>query len=209
MKERRERLVESVGIMKKLWSEEFVTYKGKYYTIEAANLYMKADVPIFIAGFGEKMARIAGAMGDGFLTVIKPVDYIKSTLFPAVDAGARSVGKRIDDVIKVLEIDMSYDEDYDRALSSLRFWAPTLLEEPFIKPISDPRELEEMGKQVTDEQLAKAFLVGTSPEEHIKRIEEAFDIGFNHVYVQSNSPNEEKCIEMYRKEVLPYFSGKT
>ena len=205
MKERRERLVESIEIMKKLWQTEFVSFRGKYYTLNGANLYMKATVPIFVAGFGEKMAKTAGAMGEGFLTVVKPLDYIKSTLFPAVEKGARSVGRTLHDITKVLEIDMSYDEDYDRALASLRFWAPSLLEEPFIQPISDPRELENLGRKITDDQLSKSFLIGTTPEEHIKRIEEAFNVGFDHVYVQSNSPDERKCIEMYEKKVLPYF----
>lgn len=208
LKERRERLVEAIQIMRKLWTEEFVTFHGKYYTLNTANLYMKAAVPIVVAGFGPKMAKIAGEMGDGFLTIIKPLDYIKKTLFPAVETGARSSGRTLDDITKVIEINMSYDEDYDKALKPLRFWAPTLLDEMYTEPISDPREIERRGEKVTDEQLAEAYLVGTKPEDHIKRIEQAFEAGFDHVYVQSNSPVERKAIEMYETKVLPYFHDR-
>jgi len=209
LKERRERLVEAVKVIRRLWSEEFVDFRGKHYLLKGANLYMKANVPIFIAGFGPKMAKIAGMLGDGFISALRPFEYFRNTIFPAIEEGAKSVEKAPADVTKVMEIDVSYDEDFERALSSVRCWAPTLLSETFLESIADPRELEELGrKKVTDKELAEAYLIGTSPEDHIKRIEEAFRTGFDHVYVFSSSPNEEKAVEMYRKNVLPYFHSK-
>jgi coenzyme F420-dependent glucose-6-phosphate dehydrogenase len=208
--ERRERLVEAVEIMRKLWRGGFVDYRGKFFTLKAANLYMKASIPIFISGFGPKAAKIAGTMGDGFITGTRPLDYMKNVLFRAVEEGAKSSGKNLDDISKVIELDVSYDKDYDVALASLRSWGSMLLNEPLTGDVSDPREIEELGrKKVTDKQLVEAYVVGTSAEEHIKRIEEAFSRGFDHVYVFSASPNEEEAIKMYGKEVLPYFNDNT
>jgi coenzyme F420-dependent glucose-6-phosphate dehydrogenase len=206
--ERRERVIEAIQIIKRLWKEEFVTFRGKYYALNSANLYTNVQVPIFVAGFGPKMARLAGRLGDGFLTVIKPIEYIKHTLFPSVVEGARESGRTFEDITKVIELDVSYDQDYDRALAPLRFWRATLIDDMYSKPISDPREIEKMGEKVSDKQLAEAYLVSTTPEEHIKKIEEAFEAGFDHVYVQSNSPDEQAFIEMYREKVIPYFSTK-
>ena len=57
--------------------------------------------------------------------------------------------------------------------------------------------------------LAKAFIVGTSVDDHIARIEEAFDAGFDHVFVSSNSPDEERFIDEYKKKVIPYFEKRS
>jgi coenzyme F420-dependent glucose-6-phosphate dehydrogenase len=204
-KERRERLVEAIKVIRLLWSGEYVNFQGKFYALRNACLYMKASVPICVASFGPKSAYIAGKLGDGLITTIKPLEYIKSTLFPALSKGAKESGRSVDDLVKVIELDVSYDEDYDKALSTLRFWAPTLLEEAFVKAISDPRELEEMGKTVSDKRLEEAFVVFTTPDELIKRIEDAFKAGFDHVYIQSTSPDELKFIKVCREKVLPYF----
>jgi coenzyme F420-dependent glucose-6-phosphate dehydrogenase len=203
--ERRARLVEAVTIMKRLWTEEFVNFEGKYYNLHDANLYMHADVPIYLAGFGPKMARLAGKQADGVITVIKPLEYTKNVLFPAIEEGARSSGRSPDEITKVIELDVAYDEDYDKALSSARCLAPTLVPDVFNKPYGDPRKLELLGKDVTDKEIAQAYLVGISPDEQIARIEEAFRTGFDHVYIWSVGPDEEKFIKMYKQKVLPYF----
>jgi len=40
-KERAERLAEAVQIMRLLWSNEFASFRGKYYRLQKANLYTK------------------------------------------------------------------------------------------------------------------------------------------------------------------------
>ena len=55
--ERRDRLIESVKMMKALWKGGFVDFDGKYYKLKAANLYMKADVPIMMSAMGPKMSK--------------------------------------------------------------------------------------------------------------------------------------------------------
>ncbi len=205
--ERRERVTESAKIIRKLINEEFVTFKGKHFTLRDANLYMKASFPIYIGASGPKMAEVAGELGDGFLT-IKGADYAKAELFPAIERGARKVGKTLDDITKVIEIDMSYHKEYDKALAPLRTQAGTLFPEVFTDAIYDPRVIEKMGSGISDEQLAKAFVVAQSAEDLIKPIESAFDLGFDHVYVASLSPDERAFIKLCGDNVLSYFERK-
>ncbi|MDA4111926.1 MAG: LLM class flavin-dependent oxidoreductase [Thaumarchaeota archaeon] len=207
LKERRERVAESAIIIRKLISEDFVNFEGKHFNLKNANMYMRASFPIFIGASGPKMAEVVGELGDGFLT-IKGADYAKSELFPAVERGAKKAGRNPDDIIKAIEIDLSYDTDLDRALIPLRTQAGPLLPKMFTDPIFDPREIEREGKQVTDEELTKAYVLGSSPEDFIKPIEAAFEAGFDHVYLASLSPNEKSFIRMCGEKVLPYFSGK-
>ena len=206
VKERRERLIEAVDLIRALWTKDFVNFQGTYYQLASANLYMKPNVPIFIAAFGPKMGKAVGALGDGLITSIRPMDYFKRTLFPAVEEGAKSVGRSINDIQKVLEIDVSFADNYEEAISSARCWKAGLLPELFASPIADPRVIERMGLQrVSDQALADAYVISTDPDDHIAKIEEAFNTNFDHICLYSTSPDEEKTIEMYAKRVLPYF----
>jgi coenzyme F420-dependent glucose-6-phosphate dehydrogenase len=204
--ERRDRLIESVQIMKKLWAGGFVDFDGQYYRLKAANLYMKADVPIVMSAMGPKMAKVVGKYGDGLITAAKTPEYINGVLFPAVREGAKESGRTLDDLLKVVEIDMAYDKDYSKAVRAVRKWSATLLDEMFNTDISDPREIERIGNQkVTDKQLAEVFPIATDEEEFIRRIEKYFNCGFDHVYVQLNTFDDEAAIELFRTKVLPYF----
>jgi len=214
--ERRARLVEAVSVMRELCTGEFVDFSGKHYTLKTANLYMKANFPIYIAAFGPKMAEVAGKLGDGFITSNQSPQYFKDTLVPAIRAGARSAGKDFEAITKATGIDVSYDEDYEKALAPARMAAassatPGSDNKAFTSPIADPREIEKLGAKVTDNQLTETLRIcamSNSPDDHIKRIENAFDAGFDHVYVSSASPSDRKCIDMYRKKVLPYFAAQ-
>ncbi len=108
-------------------------------------------------------------------------------------------------MMKVVEIDMAYGKDYDEGVKSVRKWAATLINEMYTTDISDPREIEARGREVTDEQLAEVFPIGTDEEGFIKPIEQNFKCGFQHVYVQLNTQDDEAAIELFRKKVLPYF----
>ena len=206
--ERRDRLIESVQMMKALWKGGFVDYDGRYYKLKAANLYMKADVPIVMSAMGPKMSRVVGEYGDGVITSAKTPEYIKEVIFPNVSEGAKKSGRTLHDLLKVVEIDMAYDRDYGRAIKAVRKWAATLINEMFTTDISDPREIEERGRSVSDEELAKVFPVATDENEFIRRIEQYFGCGFDHVYVQLNTFDDEGAIDLFQKRVLPYFESR-
>jgi coenzyme F420-dependent glucose-6-phosphate dehydrogenase len=206
MNERRERLIEAVTIIRRLCTEEFVDFSGKYFTLKSANLYMKADFPIYIAAMGPKMAEVAGRLGDGFITSNQPSQHVKSVLMPAIRDGASSAGRDFDSITKVTELDVSYDEDFDKALAAAKRLGASFTPEAHVAPIADPREIEKLDTTVNEKQLVEKYAISNSPEDHIKKIEACFASGFDHVYIYSVSPNERKCIEMYRAKILPYFS---
>jgi coenzyme F420-dependent glucose-6-phosphate dehydrogenase len=208
MKERRERLIEAVTIIRRLCTEEFVDFSGKYFTLKSANLYMKADFPIYLAAMGPKMAEVAGRFGDGFITSNQSAQHVKNVLMPAIRAGANSTGRDFDAVTKVTELDVSYDENFERALAAAKRLGASFTPEAHVAPIADPREIEKLDVTVSEKQLIEKYAIGDSPEDHIKKIEASFDAGFDHVYIYSVSPNESKFIEMYRDKVLPYFSSR-
>ena len=206
--ERRDRLIEAVQVMKKLSKGGFVNYDGQYYKLKNANMYLTSDVPIIMSALGPKMARVVGRYGDGLITSARTPDYLKSVIFPGVKEGAKEAGRDLDDMLKVVEIDFGFDKDYDKALQATRRWAATLLNETLNTDISDPREIEKLGKQkVSDQQLAEVFPIVTNAEGFIHGIEKYFECGFDHVYVELNTYNDESAIDLFKNKVLPYFKG--
>ncbi len=127
--ERFRRLKEAIYLIKKLWSEKWVTFKGDYYWVKDSNLYTKPEkpIPLYVAALGPQSARLAGEEGDGFVTNELNVDSIKTKLLPAFSDGARSSGKDHKSLEKVLFIPASYDEDKQKALESIRFWRGSMI----------------------------------------------------------------------------------
>ncbi len=83
--ERLERLEEAIAVMRKLWTGDLVSHKGKYYRLRKAKLYTppKEKIPIFVGASGPKAAELAGRVGDGLLTITNPDDsYFKDLIFP-------------------------------------------------------------------------------------------------------------------------------
>lgn len=208
-KERISRLEEAIKIMRLLWTQDWVTFKGQYYNLKKANLYTRPDrpVPLYVAASGAKVAKIASKYGDGFLTLPFPESHYRDVLFPALEAGAKSVGRDPSHIDRAIEVYVSYGDDYDEALASVRCWAGTLLPFIFKYPIADPREIEEYGRLVGERPLTEVWLIGTKPEDHIKWVEKYIKIGFRNIHITSSSPNDLRTIEMYGKEVLPYLKS--
>jgi len=159
-----------------------------------------------VAASGATVAKIAGTHADGLLTIPLPENQYHEVIFPALKEGAKSAGRDPDRIIKAVEVWAGYDEDYEKALQSARFWAATLFPGMLKYEIFDPREIErDFGSFVGSEQLTRYRLIGTKPEEHIKHLEKYIKMGFEHLYVLTSSPDEIKAVRMYGKHVLPYL----
>jgi coenzyme F420-dependent glucose-6-phosphate dehydrogenase len=210
LNERAERLEEAIKVVKLLWTRTFVSFKGKYYSLNKANLYTKPEktIPIYVAAGGAKVARIAGRDSDGLITALSEPKYVEDVLFKSAREGASSVGKDQSKLEFIVDYGVSYDEDYDRALASCRCWKGPILPAVFKYSISDPREIEAYGNLVSDEVLASKWFIATSPDEHIKNIERLIEMGFTHIAIQSSSPDEEKYIRVFGSKVLPYLKEK-
>ncbi|MBA3523379.1 MAG: LLM class flavin-dependent oxidoreductase, partial [Geodermatophilaceae bacterium] len=89
-KERFARLRESVTLIRRLWSEDRVTFEGEYYRTSDATVYDRPEqpVPVYVAAGGPLVARYAGRFADGFIcTSGKGADLYRDRLLPAVDEG--------------------------------------------------------------------------------------------------------------------------
>jgi coenzyme F420-dependent glucose-6-phosphate dehydrogenase len=199
------RTKEAIRIIKKLWTEKWVSFKGQYYWVKDSNLYTRPQtpIPLYIAAMGNQTARLAGEEGDGLITNEINVESIKNRLFPAVREGTKRSGKSYETMEKILFIPASYDEDKGKALQSIRFWRGAMIRAFFDLDVHDPRKIEENAQVIGDDTLEKMLLVVTNAEEGIKRLKKYVDLGFTEIVLTNSSPDREKLVKLIAKEISP------
>src|SRR3954454_14057733 len=91
-KERFARLKEAVQLIQTLWTEDRVSYDGKFWQTENATVYDRPEqpVPVYIGASGPAATRLAGRIADGFITTSgKGRELDTDTLLPAGAGAAR------------------------------------------------------------------------------------------------------------------------
>ncbi|GAB3023473.1 TIGR03557 family F420-dependent LLM class oxidoreductase [Natronobiforma cellulositropha] len=204
------RTAEAIRIIRALFEGEFVDYDGRYWTLEEANLYTGPDEapPIYIASNGPTLARMAGDLGDGYVTVFEEPDRVQNELFPAVEKGiAKSDhNESIEDLDRSIHIHVSYDPDSEQAaLEPCLPWRGTQLPIFFEADVADPRVVQAHGDKVDPACLEDLFIITTDPEDILAETQKYVDAGFNHIVYQSHSPDQEAFCEVLAEHVFPEF----
>lgn len=211
-KERFARMRESVELIRRLWTEDRVTFEGQYYRTEKATIYDRPSepVPIYIAGSGPAAARLAGRLADGFITTSgKPAALYEDTLLPAVGEGAEKAGRAVPDLDLTIEVKVSYDHDRVAALNATREWAALALSPEEKTGVEDPIEMQRLADALPVERSASRFIVSTDPDEHVQAIKRYVDWGFNHLVFHAPGPDQRRFLHMYGEEILPRLRSLT
>ncbi|MBN8874161.1 MAG: LLM class flavin-dependent oxidoreductase [Rhodospirillales bacterium] len=73
LSERAPRFTESLGLMRRLWTEDTVDHEGRFYTVKNAGISLKptrpGGPPLYIAGQADVSVRRAARIGDAWLVV--------------------------------------------------------------------------------------------------------------------------------------------
>jgi coenzyme F420-dependent glucose-6-phosphate dehydrogenase len=205
-KERFARLREAVTLMRRLWSEERVTFEGQYYRTQDATIYDRpaAPVPIYIAAAGALIAKYAGRMGDGLIcTSGKERELYTETVLPKVVEGLAEAGARAADFARMIEVKVSFDTDVKRAMEDTRHWAVLALTPEEKIAVHNPEEMERLAAGLSAERAASRWIVSTDAEEHVERIGFYVDLGFRHLVFHAPGPDQQRFIRLYAEHVLP------
>lgn len=205
-KERFARLREAVQLMRQLWTEDRVNFAGEYYSTHEASIYDRPDapIPVYIAAGGPVVARYAGRAGDGFIcTSGKGMELYTESLVPAVKQGADKVGRSFDDIDRMIEIKLSYDESAETARENTRFWAPLALSKEQKHDITDPIEMERAADALPIEQIASRWIVGSDPDEVAASIKQYVDAGFNHLVFHAPGHDQRRFLELFERDLAP------
>ncbi len=206
MKERFARLRESVALIKKLWSEERVSYEGEFYRTENATIYDRPEqqVPIYLAASGPMVAKYAGRACDGFIcTSGKGSELYQDKLLPNLKEGLQISGRTLDDIDRMIEMKVSFDTDRERALDDTKYWAALALSADEKMSVEDPLEMERLADALSVERTAKRWIVSTDPEEHVEKIRPYVEMGFRHLVFHAPGPDQERFLRLYAEKVFP------
>jgi coenzyme F420-dependent glucose-6-phosphate dehydrogenase len=205
-KERTARFKEAIALIKQLWREERVTFQGQYYKTEKATIYDKPaqPVPIYIAAAGPVVAKFAGEQGDGFIcTSGKNPELYRDVLLPNVNAGLEKAGRTLDSIDRMIEMKVSFDTDYDRALQDTRFWGALALTPEEKMNTEDALEMERLADALPVERAAKRWIVSSDPEAQVEAIRPYIDLGFNHFVFHAPGPDQARFLQLYSEQVVP------
>jgi coenzyme F420-dependent glucose-6-phosphate dehydrogenase len=205
-KERTARLKEAVTLIKQLWSDARVTFRGQYYATDKATIYDRpaSAPPIYVAAAGPVFAKYAGQIADGFIcTSGKATELYRDTLLPNVAAGIAAAGRKPGDVDMMIEMKVSFDTDRQRALKDTRHWAALALSPEEKLSVEDPLEMERLSDQLPAERAAKRWIVSTDPDEHVEKIRPYLDMGFRHLVFHAPGTDQARFLNLYADQVLP------
>jgi coenzyme F420-dependent glucose-6-phosphate dehydrogenase len=205
-KERFARLREAVTLIRRLWTEERVSFEGQYYRTQDATIYDRPEtmVPIYVAAAGALVAKYAGRQGDGFIcTSGKATTLYTETLLPNVAEGIKAAGKPEEGYDRLIEMKVSFDTDRARALADTSHWAALALSAEEKVSVHSPMEMERLAAALPVERAASRWIVSSDPEEHIEKIRPYVELGFRHLVFHAPGPDQARFLKLYGAEVLP------
>ena len=200
--ERWDRLIEAITVIRQLWTGQDVSFKGKYYTINA-KLYdpPTRPIPLLTAANGKKSMRLAGQHGDGLVT--DPLTWMQHK--SEREDGARAAGKNPADMPVLVE-QYVVVVDQQAAMQAGELWR---FGPKAFKGLYDvPRAVEIQQKADAGtpmDEVLKSWAIGTDPTVHVKKMHELFDSGVSIVNVHSGQPDQARVIDFYGEHVLPTF----
>ena len=92
---RGKRIEEQIEVMRRLWTEPVVDFKGKWHTIPEAGinpLPVQRPIPVWIGGGAEAVLERTGRMGDGWFPQMRPDDRAR-TAIDKIRAYAQQAGR--------------------------------------------------------------------------------------------------------------------
>jgi len=203
-KERRRRLAESIQLIRRLWTEERVTFEGEYYRTDRATIYDRPEqpVPIYVAASGPLAAKLAGRVGDGFICTSGKRPELYEELLVNVRAGAEAAGRDPSGIDRYIEIKVSYDHDLQYARRACDWWAALALSPEEKSGVDDPLEMERLADAAL-ERAHTRFIVSNDPEDCVERIRPYVDLGFTHLVFHAPGPDQARFLEQFTADVLP------
>jgi alkanesulfonate monooxygenase SsuD/methylene tetrahydromethanopterin reductase-like flavin-dependent oxidoreductase (luciferase family) len=198
--ERVGRLVEGVKILRRLWSEDQVTYDGRYYQfkdVEALPKPVQQPMPILIAAnpkpgqvpeaVVDRILRRIGTHADGWQTDATPVETFRDR-FAKIRDYAAGRGRDPSKLESCLHLMVNINEDRDRAYRE----AETFLSSYY-------------GAGAVSKERAELWLAYGSPEAVIEKIQAYIDAGCTMPVLRFVSPDLKGQLQRCIEEVLPAF----
>lgn len=224
---------ESLEIVKGVLRGERFEYQGKVFAASVPPMKPEAHAtrklpPIYVAGTGSVMQKMAGGIGDGLLTAsITTPAFVRYSL-KNMEEGARKAGRNAGELALGSVIVGSIGRDSAKGKEGAREQAAMYLANKVqnikgtadvlldcaglsreeLQPIADAMEKggrRAAAKAVTDEILGKVCAIAGTPDECIRRLEEYRAAGCTHILLEIWGDDRTGQARLFGEAVLPHF----
>jgi len=182
-----ERLKESIEIIKKLWTENQVSYTGKYFQLKKATLepkpFQKPHPSIWVGGNSSAIMKVVAEVGEGWIPVLPTPKQLADSI-SHIREEMKQIGR---------------DKQKLRVAYGGSGCALVAEDEKSIKKLAQP--LIRSLKQPLEE---SACLVGT-PEQCIQKIEQYWKAGAHEIVAGFYDFPSTKSLKLFAKSVIPHF----
>ena len=196
-RERHDRLVEAIALIRQLWSGQRISFQGRYFQTDQLKLYDPPPTPppIFVAAGGPKSARLAGRYGDGWITEADDVKNQK--LIAAFNQGAHDSGRDPATLGKRAEM-FAVVGDQNEITHAAELWRFTggAVDQP------NPVAIQQAAQANPLDKVIKGWTTGTDPATHTKAVQAVLDAGAT-PFMHFAQRNPLAAIDFYRTAVLP------
>lgn len=192
---RAEMLDEAIQVIRRLFSGDEISHRGRFYTVENARIYNppEGDLPVYVSGFGPKAAALAGTSGDGYV-LMSPEPELVEVFRKSGGAGKPVVGG----------LKVCWDTDKDRAVkTATRLWPSSGMPGELSQILPTPAHFEQASALVTEEAMADKITCGDDPAAHADAIGAYVGAGFDEVYIAQIGQNYHGFFDFYAEHVLP------
>jgi coenzyme F420-dependent glucose-6-phosphate dehydrogenase len=186
-KERMERLVEGLRLVKNLWEAKHpFSFSGKYFGAEFYYLYTKpkGPIPIYFSAIGKRSAYFAGRYADTLVTICprNNLEKFRGSILPEFRRGLkRRKGGVQAHVSFSFKSPSQLRKDQPGSLGWLRkdSWS-----------IKNPVEVEHAGKHATDEEIRAGLLLCKGWPDLVKELQKYVEAGATEICLSSGADKE-------------------
>lgn len=171
---------EALQILKKLWTEDNVTFTGRHFQIEDVTVYPKPfrPIPIFVGGRSDAALRRAGRYGDGYTGIWQSLDRFREA-GEQVAAAAAAAGRDPSGLELGMQFWTTVADSRDEARAQVSAGMESMYRLPFERferytPFGTAREVAEFIVPYAEAGARHVNLIATqdTPEEGIERAAE-------------------------------------
>jgi probable non-F420 flavinoid oxidoreductase len=177
---RRERLAESVSVMRALWAGETVTHEGRVRVYEA-RLYSRPATPplVFGAALTAETARELASWADGLITVAGPRETMQEIVDAWRDGGG--AGKPM-----YLQVALAYGRtDEESRCAAVREWPQCALSSQQLADLARPHDFDVAVTDVDADVVLARVRASSDIRRQIAWLQEDLAMGFARVYLHN------------------------
>lgn len=229
---------ESIDIMRKVFSGDQYSYKGKFYestmpAYDRAADGLRTDIPIYVGATGPFMQKLAGRSSDGMLLAgLTSPAFVKYAI-DNMKAGAEKVGRQLSEDFPVGGVILAAcSKDGKKAKEATRSYTGTYIVnklrnikndtilagsglpseawDPFREAIANGTQ-DNVAHLVTDEMQRKFTVISGTPDECAEITQELIDAGLNLPLLEVVGDDEAmnlETIKLFGEEVMPQLKAK-